>query len=154
MRLPLDIGLSMTTSMYHKLAEAWRRPRESYIAELMKERLIAWRRQPAIVRVDKPTKLHTARKLGYKAKPGIVVVRVRVKKGSGEKPRPRSGRRPKALGVKKLKRGISKREIAENRALRKYPNLELMGSYYVWEDGVYEWYECILIDPQIVGRTH
>lgn len=144
----------MTTSMYHELSKAWRRPYESYIAELMQRRLIAWRRQPAIVRVDKPTKLHTARKLGYKAKPGFVVVRVRVRKGSGEKPRPRSGRRPKALGVKKLKRGLSKQEIAENRAIKKYPNLKLLGSYYVWEDGVYEWYECIFQDPQIAVKSH
>ncbi|MEM1570161.1 MAG: 50S ribosomal protein L15e [Candidatus Bathyarchaeia archaeon] len=139
--------------MYSALAEAWKKPRESYIAELMRERAISWRRQPAIVRIDKPTKLHTARKLGYKAKPGIVVVRVRIRKGSGEKPRPRSGRRPKALGVKKIKRDISKQKIAEERVLKKYPNLKLMGSYYVWEDGVYKWYECILYDPQILGET-
>lgn len=136
--------------MYSTLAEAWKKPKESYIAELMRERTISWRRQPAIVRIDKPTKLHTARKLGYKAKPGIVVVRVRVRKGSGEKSRPRSGRRPKALGVKKIKRDLSKQKIAEERALKKYPNLKLMGSYYVWEDGVYKWYECVLYDPQIL----
>jgi len=139
--------------MYSALAEAWKKPRESYLAVLMRERAISWRRQPAIVRIDKPTKLHTARKLGYKAKPGIVVVRVRIRKGSGEKPRPRSGRRPKALGVKKIKRDISKQKIAEERVLNKYPNLKLMGSYYVWEDGVYKWYECILYDPQILGET-
>lgn len=139
--------------MYSALAEAWRKPKESYIGDLMRERAILWRRQPAIVRIDKPTKLHTARKLGYKAKPGIVVVRVRVRKGSGEKPRPRSGRRPKAMGVKKLKREISKQKIAEQRVLKRYPNLKLLGSYYVWEDGVYKWYECILYDPQILGEA-
>jgi large subunit ribosomal protein L15e len=140
-------------NMYSALAEAWRDPGESYIAELMRERTIAWRRQPTIVRIDKPSKLHTARKLGYKAKPGVIVVRVRVRKGSGEKPRPSSGRRPKALGVEKLKREISKRRIAEERAVKKYPNLKLVGSYYVWEDGVYKWYECILYDPQILGQS-
>ncbi len=137
--------------MYNALAKAWRKPRETYIVELMRGRVITWRRQPTVVRIDKPTKLHTARKLGYKAKPGIVVVRVRVRKGSGEKSRPRSGRRPKAMGVKKIKRDISKQKIAEERALKKYPNLKLMGSYYVWEDGVYKWYECILYDPQVLG---
>ncbi|MBS7610990.1 50S ribosomal protein L15e [Candidatus Bathyarchaeota archaeon] len=138
--------------MYSALAKAWRKPKETYIVELMRERVISWRRQPTVVRIDKPTKLHTARRLGYKAKPGIVVVRVRVRKGSGEKPRPRSGRRPKAIGVKKIKRDISKQKIAEERVLKKYPNLKLVGSYYVWEDGVYKWYECILCDPQILGE--
>ncbi len=139
--------------MYRVLAKAWRNPEESCIAELMRERAIAWRRRPTIVRIDKPTKLHTARKLGYKAKPGIIVVRVRVRKGSGEKPRPNSGRRPKALGVKKLKREISKQRIAEERVAKKFPNLKLMGSYYVWEDGMYKWYECILYDPQILEQS-
>lgn len=138
--------------MYSALAKAWRKPRETHIVELMRERVVSWRRQPTVVRIDKPTKLHTARRLGYKAKPGVVVIRVRVRKGSGEKPRPRSGRRPKAIGVKKLKRDISKQKIAEERALKKYPNLKLVGSYYVWEDGVYKWYECILYDPQILGE--
>lgn len=37
--------------------------------------------------------------------------------------------------------------IAEKRAARKYPNLELLNSYYVGEDGTQKFYEVILVDP-------
>jgi large subunit ribosomal protein L15e len=37
--------------------------------------------------------------------------------------------------------------IAEETAARKYRNLEVLGSYYVAEDGEYKWYEVILVDP-------
>ena len=33
------------------------------------------------------------------------------------------------------------------RAARKYPNLEVLNSYYVGESGKYKWYEVILVDP-------
>jgi len=66
--------------MYSYIAEAWKRPFEGELGQVMKMRLIKWRRQPSIVRVEKPTRLDRARALGYKAKQGFVVVRVRVRK--------------------------------------------------------------------------
>ncbi len=81
----------MAQSMYHYIAEAWKRPYDGEHGLLMKERLMKWRRQPAIVRIEKPTRLDRARALGYKAKQGIIVVRVRVRKGGRRKPRPHKG---------------------------------------------------------------
>lgn len=89
-----------------------------------------------------------ARAIGYRAKQGFVVVRVRVRKGGARKQRPVSGRRPKALGVTKFTRGKSLQVIAEERAKKRYPNLRLLNSYFVGEDGVTKWYEAVLIDPQ------
>jgi len=85
------------------MAEAWRKPNESYVKEIMRERIIVWRRQPAIYRIDKPTRIDRARRLGYKDKPGYIVVRVRVRRGGLRKPRPRAGRRQKRMGVRKYK---------------------------------------------------
>ncbi len=133
--------------MYKYMALAWRKPSESYVSSLMKERLIAWRRQPTVVRIEKPTRIDRARSLGYKAKVGFVVVRVRVRKGGLRKPRPRSGRRPKRMGVYGFSPWKSLRKIAEERASRKYPNLKVMGSYWVGEDGRHKWFEVILVDP-------
>jgi len=133
--------------LYRHMAQAWRRLRESYVYGLMKQRAIRWRRQPSVVRIPKPTRIDKARRLGYKAKQGFVVVRVRVRKGGRRRPRPRSGRRPKAMGVKKLTPVKSIRLIAEERAARKFPNLEVLNSYWVWEDGRYKWYEVIMVDP-------
>jgi len=133
--------------MYSYITEAWKRPFEGELGQVMKMRLIKWRRQPSIVRVEKPTRLDRARALGYKAKQGFVVVRVRVRKGGLRKPRPDSGRRPKRMGVYGYTTWKSLRLIAEERAARKYPNLEVLNSYYVGEDGRYKWYEVILVDP-------
>ena len=133
--------------MYRHLREAWKRPGDSYVKELMKKRVIRWRRQPSIVRIEKPTRLDRARRLGYKAKKGFVVVRVRVRRGGRRKPRPRMGRRQKRMGVSKYTPAKSLKLIAEERAARKYPNLEVLNSYWVWEDGTSKWFEVIFVDP-------
>jgi large subunit ribosomal protein L15e len=132
---------------YKYIAEAWKRPEASFVKEIMKQRAIEWRRQPTIVRVERPTRLDRARKLGYKAKQGFVVVRVRVRRGWLKRPRPKAGRRPKRMGVTKIKLAKSLRLVAEERAARKFPNLEVLNSYWVWEDGRYKWYEIVMVDP-------
>ena len=126
----------------------WRRRKElPELVELWRERLARWRRQPSVVRVERPTRPDRARALGYKAKQGFVIARVRVRKGGRRKPRPRAGRKPAGLGVKKLTPAKSLRWIAEERAARKFPNLEVLNSYYVAEDGMFKWFEVILVDP-------
>jgi large subunit ribosomal protein L15e len=132
---------------YKYIAEAWAKPDKSFVDALMRKRLVEWRRQSTITRIDKPTRLDKARKLGYKAKQGFVVVRVRVRRGGMRKQRPRSGRRPKRMGVKKFKPGKSLRLIGEERSGRKFPNLEVLNSYWVGEDGRSKWFEVILVDP-------
>ena len=132
------------------MAKAWRKPSESYVEEIMRERVILWRRQPAIYRIDKPTRIDRARKLGYKDKPGYVIVRVRVRRGGLRKPRPRAGRRQKRMGVRKYKPAKSLRLIAEERAARRFPNLEVLNSYWVWEDGRYKWFEVIMVNRTLL----
>lgn len=133
--------------MYKYLKEAWKRPEKSYIYEVMRERVIRWRRQPVTVRIEKPTRLDRARSLGYKAKKGFVVVRTRVRRGRRNKIRPKLGRRQKRMGVKKFTPAKSIRLIAEERVARKYPNLEVLNSYWVWQDGQNKWFEVILVNP-------
>jgi large subunit ribosomal protein L15e len=137
----------MVKGMYHYIAQLWKRPCEGDMLAVMRQRLIKWRREPAIIRIEKPTRLDRARALGYKAKPGFIVVRVRVRKGGLRKPRPNKGRRPKRMGVYGYAPAKSLRLIAEERVARKYPNLEVLNSYYVGEDGNYKWFEVILVDP-------
>jgi large subunit ribosomal protein L15e len=132
---------------YKYIAEAWAKPEKSFVDELMRQRLIVWRRQPVIIRVERPTRLDRARKLGYRAKQGFVVARVRVRRSGFRKQRPKAGRRPKRMGVKKFKLSKSMRLIAEERVARKFPNLEVLNSYWVGEDGVSKWFEVVLVDP-------
>lgn len=136
------------------MAEAWRKPKSSYVEEVMKERIVFWRKEPSITRVDKPTRIDRARRLGYKDKAGFVVVRVRVRKSGYRKLRPKMGRRQKKMGVTKIKTPKNMRLIAEERAGKKFPNLEVLNSYWVWQDGLYKWYEVILVDRTLVPELN
>jgi len=113
----------------------------------IRSRAVQWRKQNAITRIDKPSRIQRARRLGYKAKQGIIVIRMRVGTGGMRKKRPRSGRRPKHLGVTRIKADVSMKEVAENRVLERYPNMKLLGSYFLYKDGMHYWFEVILADP-------
>ena len=106
-------------SMYSYIADAWNVPSKSYVKDLNYERRIQWRKEENFCRIERPTRLDRARALGYKAKQGYVVVRARVRKGS----------------------------FHEERTAKRYPNLEVLNSYWVGADGQQEWYEVILVDP-------
>ncbi len=132
---------------YRYISRAWEKPEASFVKELMWTRLIEWRKHPSIVRIERPTRLDRARKLGYKAKQGFVMARVRIRRGGLKRPRPKSGRRPKRLGSSKYKLGKSLKLIAEERAARRFPNMEVLNSYWVGEDGRYKWFEIVMVDP-------
>lgn len=113
----------------------------------LRQRAVVWRNQNAVTRVEKPSRIARARRLGYKAKQGIIVIRMRVGTGGMRKQRPRGGRRPKHLGVTKIKADVSMKQVAERRILQRYPNMKLLGSYFLYKDGMHYWFEVILADP-------
>src|SRR5215212_1899217 len=115
--------------------------------DVLKSKAVVWRTEEVIHKINRPSRLDRARRLGYKAKQGIIVVRIRVGRGGMRKQRPVSGRRPKHLGVVHIKQGTNMRKVAESRVSEKFPNLEVLGSYYLHKDGRYLWYEVILVDP-------
>ncbi len=121
--------------------------------EVMKNRLIDWRRGEAIVRVQGPTNLSRARELGYRAKPGVVVVRVRLRKGLTKREKPVRGRKPSKYG-RFYAYAKSLQSRAEERAARKYKNCEVLNSYFVGEDGMFKFYETILIDRENPSITN
>jgi len=83
----------MARSFYSHIKEAWRSPKEGKLAELQWQRKQEWRDEGAIERIERPTRLDKARELGYKAKQGVVVARVSVRKGGSRKQR-HKGRPP------------------------------------------------------------
>jgi len=129
------------------LTQTWLGREKGDLQRYLRQLAVTWRREPTVHRIEHPTRLDRARSLGYKAKQGYVVVRVRIRKGGARKPRPRAGRRQKALGVTRFTRAASLKNIAEEKARKRYPNLRVLNSYYVWEDGMHHWYETILRDP-------
>jgi len=118
------------------------------IKELMKGRLIEWRRQRTVERIERPTKLDRARILGYKAKPGFILARVQVGKGGRRRARPHRGRKPSKAGMVHFTSKQSLQAIAEQKANRKFPNLEVLNSYLAAEDGTTKFFEVILLDPK------
>ena len=137
----------MTRSAYSHIREAWQDPDDGKVAELQWQRKQEWRKQGAIERIERPTRLDKARNLGYKAKQGVVLARVSVRKGTARKSRFKAGRRTKRQGVNRIGRKKNLQRIAEERATRKYPNLRVLNSYWVGEDGSQKWFEIILLDP-------
>ena len=132
-------------SSYSYIGEKWKKPQEN-LGEELRSRLIAWRRGESIVRVDKPTRLDRARALGYKAKPGFVIVRARILRGGRRRPKRRKGRRSKRQTIRKVLK-MNYQWVAEQRAQRKYPNMEILNSYWIGKDGINYFFEIILVDP-------
>ncbi|MBU2639124.1 MAG: 50S ribosomal protein L15e [Nanoarchaeota archaeon] len=139
--------------LYSKIKTLWKNRREdSTLKKLWFERLVKWRREGNVVRIERPTRLDRARSLGYRAKQGIILARVRVLRGGRQRRGSlKKGRRSKAMRAKKI---VHKnyQSIAETRANRNFKNCEVLNSYPVGKDGKNAFYEVILVDrdhPQI-----
>ncbi|MBI2140418.1 50S ribosomal protein L15e [Candidatus Woesearchaeota archaeon] len=130
--------------MYQYVREAWKNPRES-LGQVWKDRMAAWAEGPSIIRVEKPTRIDRARSLGYKAKQGYVVVRVKLLRQGRMRPKFAGGRKPKTMRRKKVL-GMSFPWIAEQRAEKAFVNCTALNSYYVGETGQYMWYEVVMVD--------
>ncbi|MFT4311941.1 MAG: 50S ribosomal protein L15e [Candidatus Woesearchaeota archaeon] len=131
--------------VYKYLQKLWKQPKKQ-LAQIYKEKLVEWRRQPVTVRVMHPTRLDRARALGFKAKQGYFVVRQRVSRGGREREQYAGGRRSKNVSRKQVGH-ISYQTICEQRAQSKFVNCQVLNSYWVGEDGKHVWYEVILVDP-------
>ncbi len=134
--------------MYQHIREAWKS--DEAPIELWRGRLMQWRKEAAVARIRRPTRLDRARALGYKAKQGYILARVRVKKTYRMRPKFWGGRRPKHSRRQKVL-GMNYRWIAEKRANDIYHNLEVLNSYFLAQDGNYKWFEIIMVDPEEPG---
>ncbi len=129
--------------MYSYIKQAWKKPDTL----TLRERMIAWRRSNAFEVVDKPLRLDRARALGYKAKKGFVVVRVRIGRGGRTRPRHAvKGRKTRKQTIRKTLK-MNYKWVAQVRAARKYKNLEVLNSYWIGRDGKHYFYEVIMVDP-------
>ncbi len=140
------------SSTYSLVRNAWKDLKESDIYGLQKQRQIEWRNGNSVERLERPTRIDRARSLGYRSKYGYIIVRSRVRRGGRNRPKIMGGRRPRRLAYDRLTPKKSIQWIAEERAADKFPNTEVLNSYYVGEDGRYKYYEVILVDteqPQI-----
>lgn len=133
----------MAKGMYHYLRQKWKKPGK----ELTKERMIEWRKGNSLVKVDKPLRLDRARSLGYKAKKGFVLIRVKIGRGGRKRERAGvKGRKTRKQTIRKTLK-MNYKWVAEMRAGKKYKNLNVLNSYWIGKDGKHYFYEVIMVDP-------
>jgi large subunit ribosomal protein L15e len=132
----------MTKGITQHLRQVWKKPEK----EMLRDRLIAWRAAGAIVKVDRPLRLDRARALGYKAKKGVLVFRVRVNRGGRTRERAGVKGRKTANQTNRKTLKMSYQWVAEIRAARKFKNLEVLNSYKIGRDGKHYYFEVIMVD--------
>ncbi|CAD7702178.1 unnamed protein product [Ostreobium quekettii] len=106
---------------------------------LLRIRSWEYRQWPSIVRLTRPSRTKKAHKLGYKAKQGFVVYRVRVRRGNRKKKAPK--------GITSIKPKKNHQSLAEERVGRKCGALRVLNSYWINEDSTYKYCEVILVEP-------
>lgn len=136
--------------LYQALKNQWLKPSEQ-VEDVWKSRMQLWRREGAVTKLEHPTRLDRARALGYKAKKGIFVVRVKLLRGGRQRQKFSAGRKPRQMR-RMLIVHKNYQSIAEQRANKQYYNCEVLNSYYVSQDGKYYWYEVILADRELVSK--
>lgn len=66
--------------------ELWKKKQSDVLRFLLRVRCWEFRQLPGIVRMTRPSRPDKARRMGFKAKQGYVVYRVRVRRGGRKKP--------------------------------------------------------------------
>jgi large subunit ribosomal protein L15e len=131
----------MVKGLAYYLRQAWKKPDP----ETLRQRMVEWRASDNIVKVDRPLRLDKAHALGYKAKKGIIVVRVKILRGGRRRHVNAKNRRSKRTTTRKVLK-MNYKEIAEQRVSMKYPNMEVLNSYWIGKDGMNYFFEVILVD--------
>jgi len=134
---------------YKYIEELYKKKQSDVLRFLARVRVWEYRHLTSVHRASRPSRPDKARRLGYKAKQGYVIYRVRVRRGSRKRPVPKGQTygKPKTHGVNQLKFQRSARSVAEERVGRRCGNLRVLNSYWINQDAVYKYFEVILVDP-------
>jgi len=134
---------------YKYLQELWKKKQSDCMRFLLRVRCWEYRQLPAVHRATRPTRPDKARRLGYKAKQGYVIYRVRVRRGGRKRPLSKgiAYGKPKSMGIRGIKKARNLRSVAEERVGRKCGALRVLNSYWVNQDAIYKFFEVILVDP-------
>lgn len=102
---------------YKYLEELWRKKQSDLMRFLLRIRCWQFRQLNAVHRAPYPTRPDKARRLGYKAKQGYVIYRVRIRRGGRKRKVPKGQQmgKPTNQGINQLKFQRSLRSVAEVR---------------------------------------
>ncbi|KAG5679720.1 hypothetical protein PVAND_009267 [Polypedilum vanderplanki] len=108
-----------------------------------------YRQLTKLHRAPRPSRPDKARRLGYRAKQGFLIYRIRVRRGGRKRPVHKGCTygKPKSHGVNQLKPYRNLQSVAEERVGRRLGGLRVLNSYWVAQDAAFKYYEVICIDP-------
>lgn len=134
---------------YKYLEELWRKKQSDVMRFILRVRTWEFRQLTTIHRASRPSRPDKARKLGYRAKQGYVIWRIRVRRGNRRKLgiKGQIYGKPANQGVLKRKFQKSLKSVAEERVGKVCGGLRVLNSYWVGQDSIYKFYEVILVDP-------
>lgn len=97
------------------MQELWRKKQSDAMRFLLRVRCWQYRQLSAIHRAPRPTRPEKARRIGYRAKQGFLIYRVRVRRGGRKRPVPKGATygKPTNQGVNQLKFQRSLQNVAE-----------------------------------------
>ena len=100
---------------YKYVQELWRKKQSDLFRFLLRVRCWQYRQLNSIHRAPRPTRPDKARRLGYKAKQGFVLYRVRIRRGGRKRKVPKGATygKPTNQGVNQLKFQRSIQSVAE-----------------------------------------
>jgi len=135
---------------YKYLEEIAKRKQSDIMRFLLRVRCWEYRQLSVVHRASRPSRPDKARRLGYKAKQGYVIYRIRVRRGGRKRPAPKGATngKPTNQGINQLKYQRSLQSTAEERIGRRCANLRVLNSYWINQDSTYMYYEVICVDPQ------
>ena len=134
---------------YKYLEEIYKKKQSDVLRFILRIRCWEYRQLDTIHRASRPSRPDKARRMGYKAKQGYVIYRVRVRRGGRRRQVPKGQvcGKPASIGVKHLKPTRNLQSVAEERVGRRCMNLRVLNSYWVNSDATFKYYEVILVDP-------
>ena len=134
---------------YKYLEELYKKKQSDALRFILRVRAWEYRQLPPIHRASRPSRPDKARRLGYKAKQGYVIYRVRVRRGGRKRPVPggKTMGKPTNQGINHLKWKRNLRSLGEERVGRRCGNLRVLNSYWVNQDSTFKYFEVILVDP-------
>ncbi len=135
---------------FAQILRAIHRKKQSDVVRYMTRLKIVEARQFDVVhRIEKPTFIDRARKLGYKAKHGYTVWSVRIRKGDAIRNYNNGNTRGKCVnaGIHQIKPSLNKQNEAEQIVGKKLGGLRLLSSYKIGVDVRFHYFEVICVDP-------
>merc|ERR1712076_183253 len=149
------IFCSLKTFYFQKMGaykyqqEIWRKKQSETMKYILRVRTWHYRHLPSIHRAVTPTRPAKARQMGYKAKQGFSVFRVRVRRGCRKRLAPKGATygKPVNEGVNQLKFQRRIQSVAEERVGKALGGLRVLNSYWIGQDSTYKYFKVMLVDP-------